>query len=259
MLFIYLKIILMEDIISQSPRKPINSQINAQIINVSRKKKVINGKEREVEVKLTILEIEDNNEPMEKEYEHPQEKELSKKEIFHKEVSESEDTCEKCPLRTLVFIPICFGYVFLGFFDFIAYLVVPIGMCLFYTISFICNSCKNVISSYQVEEEIGFSGAFTSENEIKLHINNEGGAFHLTEILCFSYMSACIKRYFCAIFVLINHIIVPILHSWYKAKKCFLSSKVEELYDERIKKIEEESTYKGYDKSEPKIEINNFQ
>lgn len=253
----------MEDKNSQTARKPINSEINAQIINVSRKKTVVNGQERQVEVKLTILELEDNeiNEPNklnEKEYENPQKKESTKKEIYQKEVSESEDTCEKCPMRTLVFIPICFGYVCLGFFDFIAYLIVPIGMCLFYAISFICNSCKNVISSYQVEEEIGFSGAFTSENEIKLHINNEGGAFHLTEILCFSYMSACIKRYFCAIFVLINHIIVPVMHAWYKAKKCFLSSKVEELYDERVKKIEEESTYKGYDQSEPKIEVNNI-
>ena len=232
---------------SETARKPINSEINAQIINVSRKKTVVNGQERQVEVKLTIMEVEDNefnkpNELNKNEYEHPQEKELTKKEIYH--------------MRCLVFIPLCFGYVFLGFFDFIAYLIVPIGMCLFYAISFICNSCKNVISSYQVEEEIGFSGAFTSENEIKLHINNEGGAFHLTEILCFSYMSACIKRYFCAIFVLINHIIVPVKYAWYKAKKCYLSSKVEELYDERVKKIEEESTYKGYDKSEPKIEVN---
>jgi len=243
---------------SQTSRKPINSLVNSQIINVKSKRTIINGQEKKVEVKLSISDAK-VNEPKEINYEQPQKKELTKKEIYHKEVSESEDTCEKWPLRTLVFIPICFGFVFLGIFDFIAYLIVPIAMCLLYAISFICNSCKNVISSYQVEEEIGFSGAFTSENEIKLHINNEGGAFHLTEILCFSYMSACIKRYFCAIFVLINHIIVPVMHAWYKAKKCFLNSKVEELYDERITKIEEESTYRGYDKLEPKIEINNIQ
>lgn len=64
---------------SETARKPINSEINAQIINVSRKKTVVNGQERQVEVKLTILEVEDNefnkpNEPNEDEYEHPPKK-----------------------------------------------------------------------------------------------------------------------------------------------------------------------------------------
>ena len=48
------------------------------------------------------------------------------------------------------------------------------------------------MSSHQVEGEIGFSVAFTSKKEIKLNINENGRLFHLTEILCFSYMSACV-------------------------------------------------------------------
>jgi hypothetical protein len=34
-----------------------------------------------------------------------------------------------------------------------------------------------------------------------------------------------------------------------------LKSKIEELYDERIKQIEEESKYKGYDQIETQIEV----
>ena len=124
----------------------------------------------------------------------------------YKNIKNEEDSCAKCPLRCLVFIPICCGYSFLSLFDLITYLIVPLFYCLFYSCSFICTSCLNVISSYQVEEEVGFSGAFSSENEIKLHISNEGGVFHLKEIVCFSYMSTCVKRYFCFIFVIINHI-----------------------------------------------------
>ena len=71
-------------------------------------------------------------------------------------------------------------------------------------------------------------------------------------------MSACVKRYFCFIFVLINHILVPILQAWNKAKKSFMTSKIEELYDERIRQIEEESSYKDYNKTEPPIELINI-
>ena len=171
-------------------------------------------------------------------------------------VRESEDTCDKCPLRCLVFIPIFIGYCFLSLIDFLTYMIVPVAFCLFYTFIFICNYCRNIVSKYQVEEEIGFSGAFTSENEIKIHVADEGGVMHLNEILCFSYMSACVKRYFCFIFVLINHIIVPILQAWKRAKDCFIPSKIEKLYDERIAKIEEAKKYKGYDTAENQIEIN---
>ena len=182
--------------------------------------------------------------------------ELTKKEHYSNYIRQIEDSYDKFVLRCLVFIPICIGYVFLALFDFFTYLIVPLVYCLIYTICFICNSCKNVVSNYQVEEEIGFSGAFTSENEIMLHINDEGGTFHLNEILCFSYMSACVKRYFCFIFVLINHIVVPILQSWKRAKQCFLKSKIEEEYEERIRQIEDASSYKSYDKIEPPILLN---
>ena len=138
--------------------------------------------------------IENVNE--EEEEKENKEKENLRKEEYIKNVKIAEDTCEKCPLRCLVFIPICFGYSLLSIFDLITYLIAPLFYCLFYSISFICTSCLNVISSYQVEEEIAFSGAFSSENEIQLHINNEGGVLHLREIVCFSYMSTCIKRYF---------------------------------------------------------------
>ena len=79
----------------------------------------------------------------------------------------------------------------------------------------------------------------------------------MTEILCFSYMSACVKRYFCFIFVLINHIVVPVLQAWQKAKKRFLKSKIEELYEERVKLVEDASSYKGYEQVETQIQINN--
>ena len=186
------------------------------------------------------------------------EKENLRKEEYIKNVKIAEDTCEKCPLRCLVFIPICFGYSLLSIFDLITYLIAPLFYCLFYSISFICTSCLNVISSYQVEEEIAFSGAFSSENEIQLHISNEGGVLHLREIVCFSYMSTCIKRYFCFIFVLINHIYVPIKYGWKKAKSCFLKSKIEELYEERVKNAEDMSSYKGFKENSPKIEIINI-
>ena len=171
-------------------------------------------------------------------------------------VREHEDSCDKCPLRCLVFIPIFIGFCFLSLFDFLTYLIVPLVFCLFYTIVFICNYCRNIVSNYQVEEEIGFSGAFTSENEIKIHVVEEGGVLHLNEILCFSYMSACVKRYFCFIFVMINHIIVPVLQAWKKAKDCFIKSEIEVLYDERMAVIEEAKKYKGYDQAEAKIDIN---
>ena len=200
--------------------------------------------------------IENVNEE-EKEKEN-KEKENLRKEEYIKNVKIAEDTCEKCPLRCLVFIPICFGYSLLSIFDLITYLIAPLFYCLFYSISFICTSCLNVISSYQVEEEIAFSGAFSSENEIQLHISNEGGVLHLREIVCFSYMSTCIKRYFCFIFVLINHIYVPIKYGWKKAKSCFLKSKIEELYEERVKNAEDMSSYKGFKENSPKIEIINI-
>ena len=171
-------------------------------------------------------------------------------------VREHEDSCDKCPLRCLVFIPIFIGFCFLSLFDFLTYLIVPLVFCLFYTIVFICNYCRNIVSNYQVEEEIGFSGAFTSENEIKIHVVEEGGVLHLNEILCFSYMSACVKRYFCFIFVMINHIIVPVLQAWKKAKDCFIKSEIEVLYDERMAVIEEAKKYKGFDQAEDKIDIN---
>ena len=171
-------------------------------------------------------------------------------------VREHEDSCDKCHLRCLVFIPIFIGFCFLSLFDFLTYLIVPLVFCLFYTIVFICNYCRNIVSNYQVEEEIGFSGAFTSENEIKIHVADEGGVLHLNEILCFSYMSACVKRYFCFIFVMINHIIVPILQAWKKAKDCFIKSEIEVLYDERMAVIEEAKKYKGFDQAEDKIDIN---
>jgi hypothetical protein len=200
--------------------------------------------------------IENVNE--EEEEKENKEKENLRKEEYIKNVKIAEDTCEKCPLRCLVFIPICFGYSLLSIFDLITYLITPLFYCLFYSISFICTSCLNVISSYQVEEEIAFSGAFTSENEIQLHISNEGGVLHLREIVCFSYMSTCIKRYFCFIFVLINHIYVPIKYGWKKAKSCFLKSKIEELYEERVKNAEDMSSYKGFKENSPKIEIINI-
>ena len=71
-------------------------------------------------------------------------------------------------------------------------------------------------------------------------------------------MSTCIKRYFCFIFVLINHIYVPIKYGWKKAKSCFLKSKIEELYEERVKNAEDMSSYKGFKENSPKIEIINI-
>lgn len=229
--------------------------MEVETIKVKRKRNINNEEQiSEHIIQSGKVEIMHNEEELPK----IKEKELTKKEIYFKYVEEAEDTCDKCPLRCLVCIPICIGYGFLSLFDFITYLFIPLAYCSFYTITFLCNSCKNVVSNYQVEEEIGFSGAFTSENEIKLHIINEGGVFHLTEILCFSYMSACVKRYFCFIFVLINHILVPILQSWKRAKKCFMSSKIEELYDERVKQIQDASSYKGFENAETKIELINI-
>jgi len=234
--------------------------VETETINIKKIKKENNQeKVQEIELATRKVEIKQNENEIQKPEEEAetknQNKELTKKEKYIKYVKDAEDNCDKCPLRCLACIPICIGYGCLAFFDYITYLFVPWCYCLFYCFSFICNSCKNVISTYQVEEEIGFSGAFTSENEIKLHINEEGGALHLTEILCFSYFSACVKRYFCFLFVLINHILVPILQSWKRAKKCCLESKIEQLYDERIKQIEEESKYKGYDQVETQIEV----
>ena len=183
---------------------------------------------------------------------------LTKKEIYIKYIRESEDTCDKCPLRCLVFTPIYCGYCFLSFIDFITYMIVPLFYCTLYSFCFICNYCRNIISKYQVEDEIGFSGAFTLENDIKIHVADEGGVMHLNEILCFSYMSACVKRYLCFIFVIINHILVPILQAWKKAKDCFIKSKIEELYNERMAKIEEAKLYKGFSQAEDQIDINNI-
>ena len=182
---------------------------------------------------------------------------LTKTEMYIEDIKEQEDSCDKFPLRCLVFIPICCGYFFISLFDFLTYLIVPLAFCLFYTIIFIGNYCRNILSEYQVEEEIGFSGAFTSENEIKIHVADEGGVMHLNEILCFSYMSACVKRYFCFIFVLINHVLVPILQAWKKSKECFIKSRIEQEYDARMKNIEEAKKYKGFDQVETQIEINN--
>ena len=81
---------------------------------------------------------------------------------------------------------------------------------------------------------------------------------HLNEILCFSYMSACVKRYFCFIFVIINHIIVPILQAWKKARDYFIPSRIEQEYDDRMKIIEEVKKYRGFDQVENKIEIDNY-
>ena len=167
----------------------------------------------------------------------------TKAEMFVIDVREAEDNCNKCPLRCLLFIPIFIGYCFLSIFDFLTYLIVPLGYCLFYTIIFICNY---------------FSGAFTSENEIKIHVADQGGVMHLNEILCFSYMSACVKRYFCFIFVIINHIIVPILQAWKKSRDCFIPSRIEQEYDARMVKIEEAKMYRGFDQVETKIEIDNY-
>ena len=211
-----------------------------------------NEEEKKQEEEISVNDVNYNQFPK-----GPEHRELTKKEQYIKYVREAEDTCDKCPLRCLAFIPIYFGYCCLSFYDFLTYLLVPLGYCLFYTLSFICNYCKNILSQYQVEEEIGFSGAFTSENDIQLHIVDGGGAMHLNEILCFSYMSACVKRYFCFIFVLINHIIVPILQAWKRAKDCFIVSKVEEFYDERMAKIEEAKKYQGFDQVQNQIEIIN--
>lgn len=222
-----------------------------EVVQLQRTKTTAHIKEKEILNEKT-------NEKEEEEERKNKEKEKKENKEYIEKVKKEEDTCSKCPLRCLVFIPICCGYSFLSIYDLIAYLIAPLFWCIFYSITFICTSCANVISSYQVEEEVGFSGAFTSENEIQIHINNEGGVLHLREIVCFSYMSTCIKRYFCFIFVLINHILVPIFHGWQKAKNCFLKSKIEELYDERIKQVENISSYKGYDQNTPPIELSNI-
>ena len=185
-------------------------------------------------------------------------KEYTKAEIFIMDIKEAEDNCKKCPQRCLLFIPIFIGYFFLSIFDFLTYLIVPLIYCLFYTIVSIFNYCKNIVSQNQVEEEIGFSGAFTSENEIKIHVAVQGGVMHLNEILCFSYMSACAKRYFCFIFVIINHIIVSILQAWKKARDCFIQSRIEQEYDSRMEQIEEAKKYRGFNQVETEIEIDNY-
>jgi len=183
---------------------------------------------------------------------------LDEMQLYKKSIKEKEDTCEKCPLRFLVFIPFCIFYCLLSLYDLITYLIVPICYCLFYTCSFICNSIKNIISSYQIEEEIGFSGAFTLENDIKKEINRKGGVLHLNEIICFSYLNACTKRYCCFLCVLVNHIVVPILQSWNRAKKCFIPSEIEEQYEERELQAREASSYKGYETIPTQVEIINI-
>ena len=183
---------------------------------------------------------------------------LDEKQLYKKSIIEKEDTCEKCPLRFLVCIPFCIFYFLLSLYDLITYLIVPICYCLFYTCSFICNSCKNIISSYQIEEEIGFSGAFTLENDIKMEINRKGGILHLNEIICFSYLNACVKRYCCFLCVLANHIVVPILHSWNRAKKCFIPSEIEQKYEERELQAKEASSYQGYETIPTQVEIINI-
>ena len=183
---------------------------------------------------------------------------LDEKKLYEKSIIEKEDRCEKWPLRLLVFIPLCIFYFLLSFFDLITYLIVPIFNCLFYTLSFLCNSLINIITAYQIEEEIGFSGAFTLENDIKIEINSKGGVLHLNEIICFSYLNACTKRYCCFLCVLVNHIVVPILQSWNRSKKCFIPSEIEEQYEERELHAREASSYKGYETIPTQVEIINI-
>ena len=79
------------------------------------------------------------------------------------------------------------------------------------------------------------------------------------EFFCITLAFNVIMKYFCFIFVMINHILVPILQAWKKAKDCFFKSKIEELYDERMAKIEDAKQYKGFAQAEPQIDIvNNF-
>lgn len=218
--------------------------------------KEINGKEKKETLEINTAQIKiqeikpqnnDNNNII-----------INEKDSTLKSIEEKEDTCEKFPLRCLVFIPFFIYYFILSLYDFLTYLIVPICYCLFYTFSFICNSCKNICSSNQIEEEIGFSGAFTLENDIKIEIGRKGGILHLDEILCFSYMSACVKRYCCFLCVLINHITLSILQGWNRAKKCFLESEIEKQYNERINKVKDVSSYKGYDSIPTKVEIINI-
>ena len=215
----------------------------------------INIKETHIKEQKIIIKYSENELLKEKNEINQPEQNKHRKEEYIKYILDVEDSCDKWPLRVLVFIPFCIFYLLLALFDFLTYMIVPLVICLYYTITFICGSIKRVISNYQVEEEIGFSGAFTAENDIKLVINNKGGVFHLTEILCFSYMSACFRRYFCFLCVFINHIFVPISQSWTRAKKCFLKSKIEELYDERLRLIEDAQSYKGFDQADTQIEI----
>lgn len=178
--------------------------------------------------------------------------------MYKKALIEKEDTCKKCPLRFLVFIPFFIFYLILSLIDFIIYLIVPLFYCIFYTITCLCLAIFNICSSFQIEEEIGFSGAFTSENDISLEINRNGGLLHLKEIICFSYMNACVRRYCCFLCVLINHITLSILQAWNRAKKCFFQSEIEKEYDKRKKLREDASSYKGYETFPKQVEIINI-
>lgn len=80
----------------------------------------------------------------------------------------------------------------------------------------------------------------------------------LTKVICFSYLSACVKRYCCFFCVLTNHIVVPILQSWNRAKKCILKSEIEEKYKERELQAKEASSYQGYESIPTQVEIINI-
>jgi hypothetical protein len=53
-----------------------------------------------------------NTETINEEEKENKEKENLRKEEYIKNVKIAEETCERCPLRCLVFIPICCGYSF---------------------------------------------------------------------------------------------------------------------------------------------------
>ena len=135
---------------------------------------------------------------------------INEKEEYIKSILEKEDTCAKLPLRILIFIPFLLFNFIICLIDFLTYLLVPVFLCIFYCFSFLFFSIINILTEYQFEEEIGFSGDFTSENDINIEIHREGGVLHLKEILCFMYMNVCIKIYCCFLCVLINHIILSV-------------------------------------------------
>ena len=88
-----------------------------------------NKEEKKQEEEISVNDVNYNQFPK-----GPEHRELTKKEQYIKYVREAEDTCDKCPLRCLAFIPIYFGYCCLSFYDFLTYLLVPLGYCLFYMV-----------------------------------------------------------------------------------------------------------------------------